>query len=152
VDIIEVVGHTDQQPLGSHQSNLDRDLLSVLKGSADIASIVPADNAGLGLARAVSVVSVLRHNPALSGYRILPLSGAQLIESNETLVTLDLPVNIRERRRIEIRLRKSTPHDVSIVAVPTPPPAAPKPQPQKPTRPGVPRHPAQAVRWNIFGM
>jgi flagellar motor protein MotB len=31
VDVIEVVGHTDEQPLGVRQSNLDRDLASVLR-------------------------------------------------------------------------------------------------------------------------
>ena len=32
VDVIEVVGHTDERPIGNRQySNLDRDLLSVLK-------------------------------------------------------------------------------------------------------------------------
>jgi flagellar motor protein MotB len=57
VDVIEVVGHTDEQPLVPRQSNLDHDLLSVLRSETNIANLVPADNAGLGLARAVSVVS-----------------------------------------------------------------------------------------------
>jgi flagellar motor protein MotB len=153
VDIIEVVGHTDQQPIGSKQSNLDRDLLSVLKGSADIASVTPADNAGLGLARAVSVVSVLLQNPSLKQYRLLPLSGAQLIETNETLAASDLPVDIRERRRIEIRLRKFTPHDAPIRPPPVISLSDPKPQRQKPAHPPVaPSRPAQAVPWNFFRM
>jgi hypothetical protein len=40
----------DEKPLGVHQSNLDRDLLLVLRNETGIRSIVPADNAGLGLA------------------------------------------------------------------------------------------------------
>ena len=48
VDIIEVVGHTDERPIGLRQySNLDRDLLPVLKNNAGVISLVPADNAGL---------------------------------------------------------------------------------------------------------
>ena len=111
VDVIEVVGHTDEQPVGLRQSNLDRDLVPVLRNYASIASLVPADNAGLGLARAVSVVSVLGRSPLLSGYRLIPLSGAQLINTDETLaIGGAFSGDVRERRRIEIRLRKSSPH------------------------------------------
>jgi outer membrane protein OmpA-like peptidoglycan-associated protein len=134
VDVVEVVGHTDEQPLGVQQSNLDRDLLPVLKGYANVASLSPADNAGLGFARAVSVVSVLLQSPLLSGYRVLPLSGAQLINNDETLATSGLPVDNRERRRIEIRLRKSTPHDTTMPTAQTAPAA-----PAAPARPELPR-------------
>jgi len=110
VDVIEVVGHTDEQPIGVRSSNLDRDLVSVLSKDASIAGITPADNAGLGLARAVSVVRILRQSRELAGYKILPLSGGQLINTDETLALGDNPGDVRERRRIEIRLRKATPH------------------------------------------
>jgi hypothetical protein len=111
VDVIEVVGHTDEQPVGLRQSNLDRDLVPVLRNYASIASLVPADNAGLGLARAVSVVSVLGRSPLLSGYKLIPMSGAQLINTDETLaIAGSFSGDVRERRRIEIRLRKSSPH------------------------------------------
>jgi outer membrane protein OmpA-like peptidoglycan-associated protein len=108
VDIIEVVGHTDERPIGAHQtSNLDRDLLPVLKSEAGVVSLVPADNAGLGLARAVAVVSVLRQSPLLASYKLIPLSGAQLVNTDETLAITGSPGDIQQRRRIEIRLRKS---------------------------------------------
>jgi len=110
VDVIEVVGHTDEQPIGSRPSNLDRDLVSVLSNGASIAAIKPADNAGLGLARAVSVVGILRQSKELAGYKILPLSGGQLINTDDSLAFGGNPGDIRERRRIEIRLRKATPH------------------------------------------
>ena len=126
VDVIEVVGHTDERPIGFRpsSSNLDRDLTSVLKNNAGIASLVPADNAGLGLARAVSVVSVLRQSPLLAPYKLIPLSGAQLVNTDETLALDAVPGDVQERRRIEIRLRKSVPHDATaglgagIVSVP----------------------------------
>jgi flagellar motor protein MotB len=121
VDVVEVVGHTDERPIGIRQSsNLDRDLLSVLKNTAGVVSLTPADNAGLGLARAVAVVSVLRQSPLLAGYKLIPLSGAQLVNTDETLAIAGSPGNIQERRRIEIRLRKSAPND----AAPTISPAA----------------------------
>ena len=153
VDIIEVVGHTDEQPVGAHQSNLDRDLLSVLTASTNIGSIVASDNAGLGLARAVSVVSVLRRQQSLARDTILPFSGAQLIDTNERLATSGLAVDIPARRRIEIRLRKSTPHDVSVTALPTAPTTVPKPPPrQKPAPAPSPTRPAPAMPWTFFPM
>lgn len=109
VDVIEVVGHTDEQPIGNRPSNLDLNLVSVLSNGASIAAITPADNAGLGLARAVSVVDILRQSKELAGYKILPLSGGQLINTDETLALGGNLGDIRERRRIEIRLRKATP-------------------------------------------
>jgi hypothetical protein len=78
VNIIEVVGHTDEQHIRRRYSNLDEVLLGSLK-SGDVSSLVPADNAGLGLARAVAVVTRLLNDNRLQRFtRILPLSGAQL--------------------------------------------------------------------------
>ncbi|MBV9982485.1 hypothetical protein [Bradyrhizobium sp.] len=114
VDVIEVVGHTDERPIGMRQlSNLDRDLPSVLKSNSSVASLTPADNAGLGLARAVAVVSVLRQNPLLDRYKIIPLSGAQLVNTDETLALGGSPEDVQQRRRIEIRLRKSVSSDTT---------------------------------------
>jgi hypothetical protein len=62
--------------------------------------LAPANDAGLGLARAVSVVSVSRQSELLADYKLIPLSGAQLVSAGTRS-------DIRERRRIEIRgLRK----------------------------------------------
>jgi outer membrane protein OmpA-like peptidoglycan-associated protein len=149
VDVIEVVGHTDEQPIGLRPSNLDRDLLPVLNGTANIISLVPADNAGLGLARAVSVVSVLRQSKLLAGLKVLPLSGAQLINTNETLTVSGTPGDIQERRRIEIRLRKTTPHDTSIkapspAAAPLPSPPAVPPKRPTPRAAAAPAPPASS--------
>jgi outer membrane protein OmpA-like peptidoglycan-associated protein len=120
VDIIEVVGHTDERPIGLRQySNLDRDLLPVLKNDAGVVSLVPADNAGLGLARAVAVVSVLRQSPLLAGYKLIPLSGAQLVNTDETLAISPSPGDIQQRRRIEIRLRKSSSSEATGSLAPT---------------------------------
>ncbi len=141
VDVIEVVGHTDEQPLSLRQSNLDRDLTSVLENESDVATLVPADNAGLGLARAVSVVSVLRQSPLLAGYKLIPLSGAQLVNTDETLALTGNPGDIPQRRRIEIRLRKSVPREVNTnIALPAPilgpaPIMTTSPRPRRPVTP-----------------
>jgi flagellar motor protein MotB len=129
VDVIEVVGHTDERPIGTRQfSNLDRDLTSVLQNTEDVAGLVPADNAGLGLARAVSVVSVLRQSPLLSGFKMIPLSGAQLVNTDETLALQGSPQDVQQRRRIEIRLRKSVAVD-STGSVERTPAASAGPEP-----------------------
>ena len=67
-----------------------------------------ADNAGLGLARALSVVERLSADPRLRNFRILPLSAAQLIGTDGRITHWDSHGDVRERRRIEIRMRKST--------------------------------------------
>ncbi|MGY4402839.1 hypothetical protein [Bradyrhizobium sp. USDA 3315] len=147
VDVIEVVGHTDEQAFGVRQapvtldpaappppvrqSNLDRDLAAILRSGGDIARLTPVDNAGLGLARAVSVVSVLRQSPKLADYKMIPLSGAQLINTDETLALSGTSRgDVAQRRRIEIRLRKSVPHEAVAPIPPTSPVASPRRRPQ----------------------
>jgi flagellar motor protein MotB len=108
VDVIEVIGHTDEQPVNSRVSNLDRALSSVTSGGSGAGVLQWADNAGLGLARSLSVVERLSADPRLRSFRILPLSGAQLIGIDGRLTRFDGHGDVRERRRIEIRMRKST--------------------------------------------
>jgi outer membrane protein OmpA-like peptidoglycan-associated protein len=107
VDVIEVIGHTDEQPIASRVSNLDRKLPSVTLGESEVGSLQWGDNAGLGLARALAVVQVLSADPRLHNFRILPLSAAQLISVDGRLTRWDDRGDVRERRRIEIRMRKS---------------------------------------------
>jgi flagellar motor protein MotB len=107
VDVIEVIGHTDEQPVNGRISNLDRALASVTTGGNGAGVLQWADNAGLGLARALSVVERLSADSRLRNFRILPLSGAQLIGIDGKLTRWDGHGDVRERRRIEIRMRKS---------------------------------------------
>jgi flagellar motor protein MotB len=108
VDVIEVIGHTDEQPVNGRASNLDRALSSVTSGTSGAGVLQWADNAGLGLARSLSVVERLSADPRLRNFRILPLSAAQLIGIDGRLTHWDGHGDVRERRRIEIRMRKST--------------------------------------------
>jgi outer membrane protein OmpA-like peptidoglycan-associated protein len=108
VDVIEVIGHTDEQPVSNHISNLDRNLPAVTEGDSSPGVLQWADNAGLGLARALAVVRVLSADPRLRRFRILPLSAAQLIDTDGRVTTWDGQSDVRERRRIEIRMRKSS--------------------------------------------
>jgi len=104
-DIVEVIGHTDEQPISRLNSNLDKNSIDVLSSKKSIATLEPADNAGLGLARAISVANILRSKSNLSGITVLPLSAAQLIMPGDTL-TVGQAGNVETRRRIEIRIRR----------------------------------------------
>ncbi|TCP80832.1 OmpA family protein [Rhizobium sp. PP-CC-2G-626] len=105
VDIIEVIGHTDEQPISRTGSNLDKTIIDVVDGQKPITAIVPADNAGLGMARALAVVNVLRSEQRLREATILPMSGAQLVLPGDKL-TVGQAGNVEARRRIEIRVRR----------------------------------------------
>jgi len=131
VDVIEVIGHTDEQPVytrppsppeppvpfgfpsfGQAASpvhrypNLDATLIPFLNGQEALENVLAFDNAGLGLARAAAVARILLQENRLRQYRILPLSAGQLIQGGEILSS-GSPGNARHRRRIEIRMRRS---------------------------------------------
>lgn len=106
VDVVEVIGHTDEQRINNVRSNLDSEISNVLNNSKDIAVLKPGDNAGLGLARALAVAQVLRLQPGLAGLTILPMSGAQLTLPSDNLTDGKDAGNSEGRRRIEIRVRK----------------------------------------------
>jgi flagellar motor protein MotB len=99
VKTIEVIGHTDEQKIIQRNSNLDALLFDVVHHRASVSSLIPADNAGLGLARATAVVRVLMLEERLKGYTLLPLSGGQLIGVDDAL-TKGGGGDDRERRRI----------------------------------------------------
>jgi hypothetical protein len=123
VNVIEVIGHTDERPLGGPFSNLDSVLMPVLQRKESVARLRPADNAGLGLARAVSVTQVLLAEKRLARFKsaILPYSGAQLVNVNDSLVLDGTGGDVKERRRIEIRLRQSDKIDLPVAAPVAPP-------------------------------
>jgi flagellar motor protein MotB len=105
VNVVEVVGHTDEQSYKTTTpSNLDTDLPRVFKDGMPVAELTPADNAGLGLARAVSVARALAADKRLAGIIVLPLSGGQLIDDDR--MTSWAGGDVPARRRIEIRVRR----------------------------------------------
>ncbi|MCO5158758.1 MAG: OmpA family protein [Aquamicrobium sp.] len=107
VDIVEVIGHTDEQNLAEGRtSNLDREVAGVLVGQTAATGLRPADNAGLGLARSIAVTQLLKNDPRLASATVLPLSGAQLIVPGDHLSDGAQAGDVRERRRIEIRIRR----------------------------------------------
>jgi flagellar motor protein MotB len=107
VNVIEVIGHTDEQRIQIAHSNLDSALLSYLADERG-APLQAADNAGLGMARAAAVTRFLLRDPRLIARKlsVLPLSAGQAIDASGVLADGKNPGDVRERRRIEIRLRR----------------------------------------------
>ena len=112
VNIIEVIGHTDEIPVGLKASNLDYLLIPFLRsdiGPEAAQQLQATDNAGLGMARAAAVARHLLADPGLKALkmRILPLSGAQVIDVHDALSIGSDQRENRNRRRIEIRARRA---------------------------------------------
>ncbi len=104
-DTIDIVGHTDERPIAG-TSNLDRELAPFLNGRR-ARSLRAADNAGLGFDRAAPVARILSGVPDLRPYRIVPMSGAQVILPRGTISDGSDSGDVPDRRRIEIRMRRS---------------------------------------------
>ena len=105
-DVIEVIGHTDPQPMRDNRiTNLDDNSIQFLNSSNQI-SLQAKDNAGLGYARALSVTKELMTVPSLKNYTILPYSAAQMITPNEELQKGYNQFDGKQLRRIEIRVRR----------------------------------------------
>ncbi len=105
VDVVEVIGHTDEQRAARSTSNLDDASIGVIDGRLPVEALQPADNAGLGLARAIAVANVLKANAKLKDVTVLPMSAAQLVVPGDKL-TAGQAGDVQERRRIEIRIRR----------------------------------------------
>jgi outer membrane protein OmpA-like peptidoglycan-associated protein len=101
---IEVIGHTDEVPVGRTGANLDQTLVEDFIGKPGREPI-PADNAGLGLARAVAVARALRSDGVGDGFVIVPLSAGPFLKPDDK-VTGGGGGADESRRRIEIRLRR----------------------------------------------
>lgn len=105
-DVIEVIGHTDPQPMRDDRiTNLDDNSVDFLNSNRDI-SLRAKDNAGLGYARALSVTKELMKVPSLREYTILPYSAAQMITPDEHLQNGSSEFDGKQLRRIEIRVRR----------------------------------------------
>ena len=106
LQVIEIVGHTDEVAIENATSNLDKRLLPFLNSRWNETVLTAADNAGLGLARAAAVWRVLRDIKDLENVRILPMSAGQVIDTDQSVSSGTKPADDASRRRIEIRMRR----------------------------------------------
>jgi outer membrane protein OmpA-like peptidoglycan-associated protein len=104
-DVIEVIGHTDGQPVASMKSNLDANLTRLVNG--ELLALTPGSNADLGLMRAWSVIRYLQEAGGLQGMAFYGYGAGQVIRPDgHYAASRDAAVDA-SRRRIEIRLRRS---------------------------------------------
>lgn len=116
INLVEIIGHTDEQVIGNAASNLDNNLETAAKSTTattNIDSLLKAgSNADLGLMRSLAVVKLLQkiqiQENKMKNVKFRPYSAAQLILPNGDLA--NPPEGVREsdnsRRRIEIRFTR----------------------------------------------
>lgn len=104
--IVQVIGHTDGQEIGTNRSNLDRLLEEVASGNQPIQALTPGSNADLGLMRALAVVKELteiQKTGKLKGVEFQAYSAAQLFLPESKGFAPKVRNPDATRRRIEIR-------------------------------------------------
>lgn len=121
LDLVEVVGHTDEVPVKWNQvSNLDATLVPMFHGKFPVANLSADDNIGLAMMRAVVIADILRNDTRILAAKLIvvPLSAGQLILPDGT-ITPGRASDDSSRRRIDIRLRKL---EESVAPRPSSPP------------------------------
>jgi outer membrane protein OmpA-like peptidoglycan-associated protein len=107
VNTVEIIGHTDTQPVSGRTSNLDTTLLPVLAGAKDINALTFGSNADLGLMRAVAIRLVLEKLSTVYGLqavRFRTYSAAQTVSPPRS----DAMNSLQDtRRRIEMRFTRT---------------------------------------------
>ncbi len=117
ITAIEIIGHTDEKPFlhdkdndnVAEWGNLDDLVIAVLDGTTSVQDLKADDNAGLGLARALSVREFLVQNADLDDTPIHAYSASYTVHRNGTSAGGTLQYGLTSfstnRRRIEIRIR-----------------------------------------------
>ena len=104
-NIIDCIGHTDEQPVTT-KSSLDGQLLSWVENRKSF--LVPGSNVDLGLMRCLEVARYFKEDTRLEGFRFNSYSAGQVILPNGDLAKVKQgPQNDPARRRIELRLRRT---------------------------------------------
>jgi flagellar motor protein MotB len=105
-DVIEIIGHTDGQPIETTSSNLDVSLEKAKLGKIPLSQLKAGSNADLGLMRALAVAKELKATGNVTdklNFRVY--SAGQLILTDGS----PAPENRKQdatRRRIEIRFTR----------------------------------------------
>ena len=111
-DIIEVVGHTDDEAVSLHYSDLDREMVEAFN-RGEVETLRPGSNMDLGMMRALAIVQILKASQRRGRYLqqiryFFPYSAGQMILLDSTLAAQSSQgEDDRARRRIEVRLRRT---------------------------------------------
>ncbi|WP_138501432.1 flagellar motor protein [Nostoc sp. PA-18-2419] len=111
INTVEIIGHTDEQPIGIINSNLDNNLEVAASQKGSVSTLKPGSNADLGLMRSLAVVKELikiQQQNKMPGIRFRAYSAAQLILPSGEFAPVPQPKRHSEpnRRRIEIRFTR----------------------------------------------
>lgn len=112
INTVEIIGHTDEQPIGASTSNLDNYLERAANLKGSMSNLKAGSNADLGLMRSLAVVQELlkiqRKNKSMAGIKFRAYSAAQLILPNGDFARIPQQQRQSEakRRRIEIRFTR----------------------------------------------
>ena len=116
VNVVEIIGHTDGQPLGRRTSNLDKELEKVANGISPAKALTAGSNTDLGLMRALAVVVELQRLQKedgrlkqVKGFRAY--SAAQLTLRDGNFAKSNERNADSKRRRIEIRFTQFRPDE-----------------------------------------
>ncbi len=108
LDLVEVVGHTDEVPINTKgRSNLDQRLIALLQGKMDADMLTAVDNTGLAMMRAAVIAMILMDDPRIKAAKltVVPFSAGQLVNCDGKPTAGGLWTDPK-RRRIDLRLRK----------------------------------------------
>jgi outer membrane protein OmpA-like peptidoglycan-associated protein len=112
INTVEIIGHTDEQPIGGISSNLDKNLEAAASSQGSISTLKAGSNADLGLMRSLAVVKELltiqKQQGRMPRIQFRAYSAAQLILPNGEFAPMPLQQRQSkpERRRIEIRFTR----------------------------------------------
>lgn len=111
--VIEIIGHTDNQPVKAWRSStLDKEVINVLAGMSPIKSLQYGSNTDLGLIRAVSVYLYLKQLQADGQLRAdlqfrIYSAGQLLLPSGQLAIAntegIQENLDVQEKRRIELK-------------------------------------------------
>lgn len=112
INTVEIIGHTDEQPISSVTSNLDNNLETAAGSQGSVSNLNAGSNADLGLMRSLAVVKELlkiqQTEGRMPGVKFRAYSAAQLILPSGEFAPI--PTQPRQtdptRRRIEIRFTR----------------------------------------------
>ncbi len=111
INTVEIIGHTDEQAIGSVSSNLDKNLEAAASSQGSVSTLKAGSNADLGLMRSLAVVKELltiqKQQGIMRKIKFRAYSAAQLILPNGQFAPIPQERQSEAtRRRIEIRFTR----------------------------------------------